>query len=247
MHIRIAHVGASLLVALVLTIGTLPNAAVAGAMYSAHAISSLVITDIDHAGGGVDITITGDVFTDPFFGEEGTGLANGSGDAMVAAVDPLALGIGDGIDQTAVVSGSTTPPGGLALSDIITDGIVTIFNDSSSDVTVSFSFEYALMADTMAMDPLEDFAFAEAIVEVFTVFTDVLFEFVESDTDFGGGLSSSGDTIFFDVVVPAFASDEVVTFVDAFGVAATIPEPTTLALLGLGMAGMGFSRKRSKQ
>jgi hypothetical protein len=216
--------------------------------YDATADGALRITGITIPG---SVVIEGEAFVsllDEF--EFGDASATAVGTAAVVG-NPSDLGVDDGIDQSSHSFGSANS--GYADSIAMTDGVIHIFNNHpNQDVTVSFSFDYNLSAFTSASDPY-DFATAEANVFVYSDNVgDLVDDAVSSFSDFGfsDGLVETGDTVSFDLtVLPGGSDDIVVSFVDTYGSAEVIPEPTTIVLMGFGILGLlgVFIRQRRKE
>lgn len=222
----------------------------ATAIYEVEAIGLLTITDI--VGGDASTYIEGDAFIfDDYTDAIGNASATNDGHTLVdGGSGPVPVGISSVIDQRAYTKGEASPIGNV-FSDFLTNGEVFIDNTSSgSDVTVSFSFDYTLSADT-SVSVAGEFASAIASVDVFDDFTTFLYDEIESATDLGGGLITSGGIISFDVTVPTGGFDNlVVSFVDTEGTAdSPIPEPSTITLFGipiLGLLGYGWIRRRKQ-
>ncbi len=224
--------------------------AAASAIYSAVAEARLEITGIVNLTGdpgdltGLSIEAEALIFDlDEFVIPPG--IASASGFSEVVG-DPAGLVVGGGPDQMSGVSGSAGQ-GGFAESFHQTDGIVDLANASLTDsFEIMFQVTYALFAAANADDPLYEDAFAVAILDVFDAhgFVDTGFEAV-ADTFFGPAGDAVIDVLAFSIVLTPGGTNTLTMYVDAEGTAVSdIHEPATLALFGLGLAGLGFLRRR---
>ena len=176
-------------------------------------------------------------------------FGGGSADALavpeVIGVDPDNLGIDEGVGSFAGVSGEVVGSG-LAGSSAVTDSFLRFANFSATD-TYQFDLllDYFLFADAFATDPFFGFAFSEAFLDVFSdgglIVSETASAFSNEPTDV------IEDFLSFDITLGPGGSDEVTIFADAFGVAAEIPEPSTVWLLGAGAAMLLIGRSRSRQ
>lgn len=177
-----------------------------------------------------------------------TGQATASSD--VVAFNELDLNVGEGLDQEARVSGeATAPPPGFVESLALTDGFLFVENLSSDSFFVGFEFAYSYLARATAADPFREFAFGGIEISVTSHSGDLFFDVFDfSDSDFGGGVVSDGDTLSFSMFVDGFASIELFILNDAFGRAESFSaaEPTTLSITVLGLLAVAGASVRRR-
>lgn len=230
------------------------SAAGAAAIFDASAIGTLTIVDI------INETVPGDVSGLSIFGEafvdldetELTGLssADATGDAGVLGNNPQSLGVGDGLVQSAMVTGEASPVGS-ASATFLTSGLLDFVNASTTDTYVALlGLDFEVEASASGDFPPADDAVALAAVTLTSAsgLIDEFF-FAEADALFGPPLDgSSGTGISLELRLGPGESETLTMFVDADGTAesiAAVPEPSTLFLIGLGIGMGGWRAKRA--
>lgn len=241
--------------------GLTTTTARAAATYDATATASVALSfNIDPVANGTAVTEETEVLPDaPDFDTFLESLLTGgdlSGTFSFANATASNVGTavttGIGTSQSATVSGSTSPAGELIALQL-TNAFMTIDNSAGTDaieVTVDIDYSYFLLAT--ASDSINEYgeAAASIIVDLFVddAFVDGIDIFEEAFTDIGVGSASlsDDDSLTFVFTVLAGEVGYVDVFVDASGVAESIPEPGLALIFGIGLLAAGAARRRKR-
>ena len=235
----------------------------ATAMFSAAATVTIEVTDIvntatmDATGIG-DVEIGADVFpidADVFFLEgsaDGSASAMGSPESVPPDFDLVPLAIGDSLSIMVSVSGTADPfvftPDAFGHVDAIAFGIgfIGLENLSLTETfEVFFKLTFSLTADASLDDPVNEDALGAADVLIDSDSGLLIFdEIVEADALFGIFDPDVIGMTTFSLVLGPEGFDDILAQVGVDGFAVVLPEPGTLALFGLGLAGLGLARRR---
>jgi hypothetical protein len=227
---------------------------------------SSIFTLID-AGG---MTVSASTFVEPPASTvAGTGIASIDADSK----SPAGLFPGDPLSQSSEVSGSAAPAFGTSTATVMNGYLIRLDNSGGvGSATAVFEFSYDWFVEVAQADPTDallETGFASAFFHL-TGFAPSGGETLMIDEGGGAGplpeadwlvhpmvsfdfpeigpsmLLSGSETVTAYVTVPGEGIDEFSVITDAFGSAEHIPvpEPASIFLFGLGLAGFGFSRRR---
>ena len=186
-----------------------------------------------------DLLVEGDAEVFDLF-ESALGAA--SADTLVSVdvfgADPLDLDVGDGTVLVAGASGSTSfPPVSSAESVARTDALI-FFDNLSATETYQVIFELTTnwFAHASADLPATEVAGAEVQIVLASLSGGTLFDILEfSDTTLGGGPLSDLQVLESVLVLGPSEFDELALISDATGFANSVPEPSSLLLVGSGL------------
>jgi hypothetical protein len=184
-----------------------------------------------------------------------TSIIGGEREASVLRVtggDPATLAFNSSSSGTMSIANGT---GGTSMSTVVWDGVGSA-GLGGEDLTVSGAqdaFDLRVIANDFAADVtvtvLDTFGNIAALTQASTggipgpASIPFLFEYANFVLLFGASIDfTSIDAVGLDVDANLNATD---IELDFFGTTTTVvPEPATLAILGLGLAGIGFARRR---
>lgn len=235
---------------------SLSTVAQATAMSMGSASATLEVVDIVCTEGVVDPCDSGDLIfdleanfvslEDPIAVGSSSATATGSTSPTVDPLIPdlpVPLGVGDVISNSADAD-ATADPNGFADALTLTDMVIAVENLSVDDeYEILFDLSYEVSASASVTDAVMEFAFADASVDILDVLGDVdeIF-FATADSEFGPPADSDTATLSFSLLLFPGDSNTLTMLVDAEAFAAAVPEPGTVALLFLGLLGLGFAR-----
>lgn len=222
--------------------------------YAAQVSSTLTITGfMDETGAPIskpaDLLVEGDAEVFDLFE---SALGDASADTLVSVdvfgADPLDLDVGEGTVLVAGASGSTSfPPGSLAESIAQTDALI-FFDNLSATETYQVALELTVnwFAHASADLPATEVAMAQVEIVLASLSGGTLVDIFEfSDTTLGGGPLSDLQVLESVLVLGPGEFDELALISDATGFASSIPEPSSLLLVGSGLFGLLARRRQS--
>lgn len=243
--------------------GLTATAAQAGATYDATATASVALSfNIDPGANGTVVTEEAELVPDApdfdtyfsaFFTSDPLSGSFAFGNAT-ASHSGTAATTGIGSSQSATVSGSSErTPNGYSDAAQLTNGFMTIDNSAgTSAIHVIVDIAYSYLLAVTAGDTINEYAEAAAgiIVELFVddAFIDGLFFSEIAYTDIGVGADSLSGTDFLTLGFTVLAGEigYVDIFVDAWGVAESIPEPGIALIFGIGLLAAGAARRQTR-
>ena len=212
--------------------------------YAAQVSSILTITGfLDGTGAPIakplDLVVEGDAEVFDLFE---SALGDASADTLVSVdvfgADPLDLDVGEGTVLSAGASGGTSfPPASSAESFARTDALI-FFDNLSATETYQVAFELTVnwFAHASADLPATEVAEAGVQIVLASLSGGTLFDVLESsNSTLGGGPVSDSQVLESVLVLGPGEFDELDLISDAVGKASSVPEPSSLLLVGSGL------------
>jgi hypothetical protein len=209
-------------------------------LYGAELTAQLTITGFfDAAGTPIprpgDLVIEGEsALFDQFLSTTANATADAPYTAAVQAADPLALQVGDGLDQRAAASGSVfPPPAGSSEALARTNGLLFLDNRSMTETfRMGFELTYEWSLDVSLDDPGTEAARADVTLLLESLSGGTLLGFFEEAVaGFSAGSRSDAGTFSGELVLAPLDFDELGLVADATGATTAVPEPSSLMLL----------------
>lgn len=169
------------------------------------------------------------------------------------------------------VSGSADAPAGSSTATVLNNLFVTLDNSlGTTSATAEFEFSWTLVSAVTRTDTAKEAGFASPFLHL-SGFAPSGDETLEIDEQMGAGRVAvpdylvnpvvelplgtgsagtaiiGGTSVLAYVTVPAGNIDSFSVITDSFGGAMHVPAPATLALFGLGLIGLGYSRRNKRR
>lgn len=198
------------------------------------------------ASGGTQVFAGGQAQTGP---EVGDGIFPGTPFGVEQPGPAPDFAVGEGVLQTAAVSGTTAAPFGLSLTGFFSNGNVFLTNSSFEEgATISLALDFSYTGTITVDDPALDSAALNIDIRVIgSTLGDII---VIQDSLVGAGsLADSGRREFqidlgsiLDFSLPP--TEDLLILANVTGSATSVAEPGSLALLGIGLAGAAARVRR---
>jgi len=224
------------------TVLSFASTAGAVAMYDASASLTLEVTDIS---GSLIAALANQSVTAELVMETGDGSVTNT-----ATLDPggitAPIEIGDIFTNSAVVTGSADSSGSQARSFLET-GIFMLLVAGQDGAQIDFNYEFTGNATASTTD-LNEFAEAISSFLIEDLITEIAIDGAVYAANTVSGPPADDGIVSgsFSVVLSALA-DKILNVDVTAGGTATVPEPTIIALMSLGLAGIGYGRFRRKK
>ena len=178
-------------------------------------------------------------------------LENGNASAIAQAPDPM--NVGNGVQLSANTT-ATASPTGSTFAIATAFGSFDLINTTPNPIDVDFTLVYDWTIQGSAQHPSLEQALAEIALNVFI--NDVSFSPISEgnitppnfNTGSGNGVQGTTITqVFSNFSIPVGTTFvEVAVAAQAEATSATVPEPSTLVLLGSGIAGLAIYQRRKR-